>query len=208
MKKFFLFCRKYKIFLLFSIPFILVTIYNKTPNNDIWFVLSLGRYVVNNGIPSVDPFTIHEGLSYIMQQWGSAVIYWVGYNTFGKFAVLGIVYFLCLSAMFLFYKLCKLVNGNKSLSVVITTITSTIRSTFMVNRPQMFTYLFLLLEVFLIEKYVSTKNYKWLFGLPILSVLLVNLHSSMWYFQFIFLLPFIVNSVYIKIITIVTIIIR
>lgn len=202
MKKFFLFCNKYKIFLLFSIPFIFVSIFNKTPNNDIWFLLSLGRHVVNNGIPTVDPLTIHEGLEYVMQQWMSASIYWSLFNSFGKFAVLGIVYVLFFSLMILFYKLCKNVNGNRNISVVITTITFTIISTFMVNRPHMFTYLILLFEVFLLEKYISSNNYKWLFGLPILSILLINLHSSMWYFQFIFLLPFIVNGVYIKKITI------
>ena len=202
MKKFFLFCNKYKIFLLFCIPFIFVSIFNKTPNNDIWFLLSLGRHVVNSGIPTIDPLTIHEGLEYVMQQWMSASIYWSLFNTFGKFAVLGIVYILFFSLMILFYKLCKNVNGNRTISVVITTITFTIISTFMVNRPHMFTYFILLFEVFLLEKYISSNNYKWLFGLPILSVLLINLHSSMWYFQFIFLLPFIVNGIHIKNITI------
>ena len=201
MRKIIDFTKKNSIFLLFTIPFIFVSIFNKTPNNDIWFLLSLGRHVVNSGIPTVDPLTIHEGLEYVMQQWMSASIYWSLYNTFGKFAVLGIVYVLFFSLMILFYKLCKNVNGNRTISVIITTITFTIISTFMVNRPHMFTYLILLFEVFLLEKYVSSNNYKWLIGLPILSILLINLHSSMWYFQFIFLLPFIVNGIYIKKIT-------
>ena len=48
----------------------------KNLNNDIWFILNCGKYVVQNGIPNIEPFTIHEGLSFVMQQWLTAVIFW------------------------------------------------------------------------------------------------------------------------------------
>jgi hypothetical protein len=201
MKKLSNFIKNNSKFLLFIIPFIYVSFLNKAPNNDIWFLLSLGRYVVGNGIPNVDPFTIHEGLSYVMQQWGSAIIYWGMFETFGKFSILFIVYFMLFSLMFLFYKLCKCVNKNSYVGIILTTITFLFVSTFMVNRPQLFTYFILLLEVLILEKYVNSDNKKILILLPILSLVLINLHASMWYFQFIFILPFLVNAIYIKGIT-------
>ena len=79
-------------FVLFVIPFVFVCFSNKKTDNDIWFLLTLGRYATNYGIPVVDPFTIHEGLSYIMQQWLSASIFWVVFDYFGKYGLLFIVY--------------------------------------------------------------------------------------------------------------------
>lgn len=189
------------IFLLLIIPFIFVCMYNTPPNNDIWFLLTLGRYVFNSGIPFVEPFTIHSGLEYMMQQWMSASIFWGGFSIFGKYAVIGIILLMFLLLVFLFYKLCR-IFVEKKISVILTTITFFMISTFIVNRPQIFTYFILLLEVFMLEKYINTKSSRWLYVLPFLSILLINLHSSMWYFQFIFLLPFIVNSIYIKNVTI------
>ena len=37
-------------------------------NNDGWFLLNSGRYVENYGIPHTEPFTIHEGFHFVMQQ--------------------------------------------------------------------------------------------------------------------------------------------
>lgn len=198
MKRIIKFFKEYYIFLLFIIPIMMIIYFNKSPNNDIWFILSCGRYVFANGIPTIEPFTIHEGFNYIMQQWLSASIFWGIFNTFGKFGILTLMYIMSFALMFTFYKLCKLVNGSKNISVIITTITFCCCYNYIMTRPQIFTYLILLLEILLMEKYVKTNNIKFLFVMPLLSLLLINLHSTMWYFQFVFMLPFIVNSFYIK----------
>lgn len=190
------------IFLLWIIPFVLICIKNRIPDNDIWFLLTLGRYVVQEGIPHIDPFTIHEGLSYIMQQWTSASIFWLIFSKLGKKAFLILIYFVSFTLFFLFYKLCHTVSKNKYLSVIITTIVFTLISEYIILRPQIFTYIFLLSEILLVELYISKKNKKYLYPLPIISFLQVNFHASMWYFQFVFLLPFLLNSINIKNVTI------
>jgi hypothetical protein len=55
------------------------------------------------------------------------------------------------------------------------------------TRPQIITYLILTLELFLADKFIKSKNKKYLYFLPILSILEINLHSSMWFLQFCFL---------------------
>ncbi len=191
-------------FVLFIIPFIFVCFSNKRPDNDIWFLLTLGRYATNFGLPTIDPFTIHEGLSYIMQQWLSASIFWVVFDYFGKYGLLFIVYIMCFLLSFVLYKLYYRTSNNKLLSVLFSVMATILIRKFIVLRPQIFTYFILIMEMFFVEKYVNTNNKKCLWPLPILSVVLINLHASMWYFQFIFLLPFIVNSFKIKNFTIQT----
>ena len=190
------------LFLLFVIPFILICMNNKVPTNDMWFLLNLGKYVHNSGIPTIDPFTIHEGMNYVMHQWGSASIFWEFFNTFGKNGLLVLLYIVSFSLMFVFYYICKNVSKKKNISIIFTAIAFSFIFEYVVHRPQIFTYLILLLEILFMELYVEKKNWKYLIPLPILSILLINMHSSMWYFQFVFMLPFIVNSIDLKKITI------
>lgn len=49
-------------------------------NNDGWFLLNSGRYVENFGIPHTEPFTIHEGFHFVMQQWLFALGLWKIYE--------------------------------------------------------------------------------------------------------------------------------
>ena len=42
---------------------------------DTYFVMNLGRYIEENGIPYVDPFTIHENLQLVAQQWLSGIFF-------------------------------------------------------------------------------------------------------------------------------------
>ena len=190
------------LFTMFIIPFVMIVMNNKIPTNDMWFLLNLGRYVHNSGIPTIDPFTIHEGLNYVMQQWGSATIFWEFFHFFGKNGLLVLLYIVTFILFFVFYLICKRLSKNKSFSIFLTVITFCFIYEYIVHRPQVFTYLILLLEILFMELYVEKNNYKYLIPLPFLSVFLINMHCTMWYFQFVFMLPFIVNSFSIKNITI------
>lgn len=185
-------------FILLIIPFIFICIENKRPDNDIWFLLNNGRYLISNGFPNIDPFTIHEGLTYIMQQWLTSLIFWIIYSTLGKYGLLILIYIIAIALMYVFYKLFYTICNDKKKSVIITALTFCLIRNFIVTRPQIFTYLILLTEILLMELYIKNKNNKYLHIMPLLSLLLINLHSSMWYFQFIFMLPFILNAIKIK----------
>lgn len=198
MKDFF---KKNWMFILFVIPFVCICYSNKTPDNDIWFLLSNGRYVLESGIPTIDPFTIHKGLSLIMQQWGTATIFWLIYHYIGQYGLLVLIYIMSFLLMFATYKLYYRTSGNKNYSIIFAVIVYSIICKFVVLRPQIFSYLILIIELYLLESYSIKRNTKYLYPLPILSCLLVNMHASMWYFQFVFILPFILNTIKIKKIT-------
>lgn len=183
------------LFLLFVIPFIFICVSNKTPDNDIWFLLNNGRYVFNHGIPYYDPFTIHEGLKYIMQQWLTSSIFWGLFNSFGYRSLLVFIYIMSFIFMFIFYKLCYVVSEKKKISIIVTSIVFCLIYEYVVIRPQIISYVILMLEILLVELYIKKKNTKYLYPLPVLSIVLINVHAAMWYFQFVFLLPFILNGI-------------
>ncbi len=195
MKRFRSFMKNNWMFLLFVIPLAFICINNKPPDNDIWFLLNSGRYVCNNGIPYYDPFTIHEGLKYVMQQWGTATLYWSLFNYFGYKSLLVYIYIISFILMFIFYKLCYIVSDKKKLSIIVTSTVFYIIREYIVLRPQVISYSILMLEILLVELYIKKKNVKYLYILPFLSLLLINMHAAMWYFQFVFLLPFILNAI-------------
>lgn len=198
MKKIIEFIKNNWIFLLFVIPFVFICFSNKEPDNDIWFLLNNGRYVFEHGIPYVDPFTIHEGLSFVMQQWLTALLFWILYRLFGYRSLLIYIYLISFLFMFLFYKLCYVVSNKKNISVIVSAIVVLLINEYIVLRPQVISYILLIFEVLLLELYIMKKNIKYLYFLPLISLALINFHASMWYFQFVFLLPFIINGIKIK----------
>ena len=187
---------------LIIIPFILLCINNNQVNNDIWFLMNTGRYILKNGFMYVDPFTIHEGLSLVVQQWLPSVLFYLLYNYFNKYGLLLFVYISFFIIFLIEYKICFLISNNKKKSYIFSVIVLSLSTYFITTRPQTLTYIILLLETLYMEKYVKSGNYKYLFLLPVLSLLQINIHASMWFLQFVFILPFLVNCFKIKKLTI------
>ena len=56
---------KFKYIILFLIPILFFIQYNLRIDNDFWFTIKEGEYVINNGFPNVVPFTIYDNLNFI-----------------------------------------------------------------------------------------------------------------------------------------------
>lgn len=189
-------------FLLLIISFVFICIANNTVDNDIWLLLNNGKYIMNYGFPLTDPFSLHDSLNYLIQQWLTSCIFYNVYSMFGRNGLLILLYLISFLLIFAYYKLSYLLCNSRRRAVIITTLTFIFINAYIVHRPQIFTYLILIIELLFLELYVKKNNKRYLFILPFLSFLLINLHSSMWCFQFIFMLPFVVNSINIEGVTI------
>lgn len=181
---------------LIFIPCILI---HRVLDNDVWFLLNSGRYVVNFGIPHIEPFTIHENMEFVMQQWLTSVIYWTAYKKFGETGIFIIIMVSFGLIIFLMYKIMMLISeSNFLVSYSLTLFFSILAKFFMVSRPMAFTMLMITLEIFFLEYYIVCKNPKILIALPVISLIMVNLHASMWPMLFIILVPYIIDSLNIK----------
>ena len=57
-------------------------------DNDTWFMLNHGRYIMKNGLyPQYEPFTVHEGMEFTFQKWLSCILFWLIYKYLGKVAL-------------------------------------------------------------------------------------------------------------------------
>ena len=158
---------------------------------DTYFLMNIGRYVLEHGIPHIDPFTVHENLNLVAQQWLSGVIFWELFKNFGVDGLRVIDAIFGAITVLIHYKLCLIVSGdNKTLSFVISFIVALLITPSTVPRPQIFSTFLLLIEVFALEKFTRTNNKKFLLILPLVSVLLINLHAAMWIMSLIVCFPF------------------
>lgn len=187
---------KFNYFILFIIPILFFTIENFVIDNDFWFTIVEGKYVLQNGFPHTVPFTIYNNLDFIYQSWGTGVIFYLINKYFGLYGMLLFVIIIFTIIIYFYHKLCMLVsNNNKILSTIVTLVSmSFLASTFITTRPQIFTYLNLILVLYIMELYSKTNNKKYLLFLPLISLIQINIHGMFFFMLFIFMLPYLVNA--------------
>ena len=158
---------------------------------DVYFVINIGRYILENGFPQVDPFTIHENLKLVPQQWLSGIFFWEVYKFLGADGIKLLDCIFGSILLVIYWRLCLFVSGgNKFLSLALSFVVGMFIASMILPRPQIFSTLLLLLEVFSLEKFTRTKDFRYLLPLPLLSVLLVNCHAAIWLMSLVMCLPF------------------
>ena len=190
--------KEVRLFLLFM-PILLFFVTFKI-DNDFWFLISTGKTILNKGFITIEPFTIHEGLVFLPQQWLTDIIFYLLYSKLGIYGIFFFLMFINIIVIFIMYKLCLLITNNKiKLSLLITIITDFLLEILVfTTRPQVFDILFLLLELYLLELYIKKKKNKYLIGLPIISLLMINLHASIWPMIFVILFPYYLGKIKLK----------
>ena len=161
-----------------------------TEKADTYFIMNIGRYILENGFPHVDPFTIHENLQLVAQQWLSGIFFWEVYKFWGADGLRLMDCLIGTILVVIYWRLCLLVSGNKSLSFVLAFVFGFIMSNGVVPRPHIISTTILLSEVFLLEKFTRTENFKFLLPLPVFSALLINFHAAVWLMSLVVCLPF------------------
>ncbi len=180
------------IYFLLYVPCFLI---GRNLDNDIWFILNSGRYVIHNGIPYIEPFTIHQGMSLVMQQWLSAIIFWDFYCILGNFGLILIVILVYIFFVYMVFKLAMLMSdGNFWVSYTISYMVVFLIRIFMVQRPYIFLFVIIVFELYLLEKYIKFNKFIYILPLLILSVLLINLEAAMWPMLFVIMIPYIIDS--------------
>lgn len=184
-----------KLFLIIMLLAPCLLLYSFTLQNDTYWLICMGEHIVKNGFPTVDPLTFHDGLSFTVQQWLTSVIFYLLYSRFGVMAlyILNIIVYFIMTAVI--FRLCiNISRNNLIISLAVTVFTCILLSFYIVPRPQTFSTLIFILVIYFLEKFIETDRPLYLAALPVLSVLLVNLHSAMWLFFFVLLIPYLIDG--------------
>ena len=178
----------------------LLHIKSAIPDTDTYFLAATGRYIVENGIvPTINPFVIHEGLDVIIQQWGFDVMIYELYDNFGNlglFAYVTIAYSLMIVLLYRYISLFTKNNWSRSITML---LSGFLFLPFATVRPTSFTILSLLSLLYCVEQYYRTAKVKYLIPLPIISIVQINMHSSLWPIMFVLMIPYLFpHNVYTK----------
>ena len=184
------------IFFVIFLPIAVLTLIFKGLDNDLWYLLTEGRYIIQHGIYRTDVMSLHSNFDIVVQNWLSAVILWIVYVFLKSKGIYFLVIIVNIIITFLLYKIAMLISdGNKKTSIFVTLFTDLNLSLyFIVSRPQIFTYVVLLLLIYFLELYIKTDNKKYLRFIPLLSFLEINLHAANWWFLFLFMIPYIIDG--------------
>lgn len=166
------------------------------PDNDFFFLYPTGEYIVNNGIPFKDFLSMHGNMDIIVQQWLIDVIF---YGLYSKLGIVGLTAFIALCYIafsVLMYRLCYLISENWFSAAVCAFVADIfISGLYMTTRPHAFSFVLFVLELFALESYVKTKKPLYLALIPIVSLLLINAHASMWLMMFVLALPYAAEAI-------------
>ena len=175
--------------LLLAIPMMFVGV---TMDNDFWFTINHGRYILNYGFAYTEPFTVHEGLAFSFEKWLTCITFYKVYDWLGVWGMFAFMMAIFAVIIWLFYRGCMLFSGgNENISLIVSGFCmSFFGSSYIRTRPQIFSYIFMLAEVICLEKYARSGNVKKLWPLPLLSFLYMQFHSTMLPIFYILMLPY------------------
>lgn len=152
-------------------------------DNDLWFILSTGREIVQNGIPQLNPFAMHAGMDIVVQQWVPDVLSYLSYTYLGGMVGIGLLLSVAIGIMcFVMYRLGRLFSGRKvgGETILALMIPSVIAlSSYLSARPQVWTMIFFMIVMYLCEAYRRTRRYRYAALLPLAVFAHVNFHMSM-----------------------------
>ena len=190
----------YIVFSMLLIVIILMTV-TKEMQNDTFFTIATGEHILQEGYDNVDHLTWHENLGFYKLRWAFDVAIAFIYNTFGFAGIYVLVVIIAsLTVLSLFNILLKQKN-NIVLSFIATVISMLLMTSnwAFTARGQIISYLLLLLEIYFIEKMISTKQKRYYIIFLVISALIVNFHASVWYMTIILVLPYLAEAIMHKI---------
>ena len=181
---------KFNILAIIMIIVFCISIAPITLQNDTYYTISIGEHILNNGIDMNDPFSWHN-IPYTYPHWGYDVLIYLIYAGFG---MMGIYISTCILSAILgvliYIVNCKLAK-NHVISFIITMISMYLLKDYIAARAQLVTFIFFILEIFCIEKFLETKKTRYAIELIGIPIIIANLHVAVWPFYFVLFLPYI-----------------
>ena len=181
-----------KMYFLFSILIIFfsISIINKVLPNDVFSAIRIGDYIIHNGVDFVEHFNITEGLYYHNARWLFNVFVAIINNYFSfKGLYICVMVTSAIIGLAIFNILVKN-KHNMIISFVLSLFTMYFMYSFMTIRAQIFSYLLFLLEVYFIERLIKKNKIRYIVYLSIISILVANIHTTVWPMCIIYFLPY------------------
>lgn len=150
-------------------------------DNDVWFILSSGRQIVESGFPATNPWAVYPGLKTVIQQWVPDVLAYGAFAVGSWYGLACLLLAACGALVLALYRLGRTANrrlGPGAILVCCALALVGLRS-YISFRPQVYTMIFMCLTLLVMERYRQTGRARVLLWLVPLEIAHVNFHASM-----------------------------
>lgn len=158
------------IFLIIGIVLIVFSMI-RNPDPDVYWHIKNGEWIVNNGIPFIDPFSYSHG-NFISHEWLFDILSYFIFNYLGYKGMLVFCHILLGITLFIVYKIAIDKNPNIIIPTIISLFFIFNNSSIIVMRPAIISSLLIAISIYLLEKN------KYLYIFPFLTLLCVNIHGG------------------------------
>jgi len=153
---------------------------SKTPDNDLFFLITTGREILKNGIPYLNPFHINQGLEIIVQQWLGCIFNYYIYTALGNAGLFIITVIYTMLHLWALLSVVRLFTKSRKTTILILLMDFIVMYPFFCLRGSLLTSTILLGEVYILIQYARNKKKRYLTILPILSLFLINWQMASW----------------------------
>lgn len=167
----------------------------KTLQNDTFYTIKIGEYILENGITMQEPFSWNHNLEYTFPHWAYDVFIYSIYNIGGMTGIYISTIILASILGILLYGINVKLAKNRIISFILTIGTLYLMKPYICARAQLVTFILFILTIYFIEKFLATKKIRYVIGLVLIPALIANLHVATFYFYFILYLPYIAEFV-------------
>lgn len=187
--------RKIYYILSFLVLLFCASIVSKELQNDTFSTMKIGDYILHHGVDFVEHFNIDSNLVYHNARWLFTVIIALINNNFGFFGIyIFVILITALIGLTIFNSLIKQ-NNNIFLSFFVTLVTIYSLGNYISARAQITSYLLFFIEVYSIEKLISTNKKRYSVYIILSSILVANLHTSVWPMTIVLFMPYLAELI-------------
>ncbi|MEP7145381.1 MAG: hypothetical protein ABI792_00075 [bacterium] len=172
----------YGLLVLFTVFIILFTTFKITGDDDVFWHLATGRYIVEtHSVPSTDIFGFAtEGQTWMPFEWGWDVLTYGIYNLGGYTALSIFKTLIFLLIYFIFFLILRKFKISYTIIFLFFTLLTFGIMDRLTPRPHIMSLLFfaVLLYIIIRYKYFNRENYKMLFFIPLIFLIWANMHMG------------------------------
>jgi len=147
-------------------------------NQDFWLHLCAGRYIVETGwVRLTDPFRYNASQhEYLVPAWLTSVLYLLIFRTAGGAGIITLRTLLVSATYALVIATARRLGARWAMIVLLMPLFLYAFTTRITDRPHLFGPLFLASDLYLFARY--RMNGRWLFAIPLLQLVWINMHGS------------------------------
>ncbi len=165
--------------------FILIGAFEVFPNaydNDAWFILANGEYVLENGFPHENPWSIHPDMGFVMQQPIPSIVNYLIYSVSGFVGIgawVTFLYVLLVCSMFFVGRYLRQNKFGYEILLFWILIAIVPLVSYASVRPHLYSMLSFTWVLYFCERYKRTDSIRWLIPLPLICMASVNCQAAL-----------------------------